>query len=246
MLHVQHWIPFPDGFRPAGAVGLYVVYPLIPWIGVMALGYVFGHVAKMEPSRRDGWFLRLGAVTTLLFVFLRFSNLYGDPSPWASHARGAGFTFLDFLNTTKYPPSLLFLCMTLGPALLALAGLERWRRVPRSLFVTFGRVPLFFYLLHIPLIHIMTIVHSGFRYLAEAAFTQPDYRVPPELSECAASLASDPLEVISSPSWSSSTLPNQRIDISWAPIMAAVIWPTSSARRSLSVICNLTVSGLMT
>jgi uncharacterized membrane protein len=132
---------------PKGIV-LLALYPLIPWIGVMAVGYVFGKLYTMDAETRQRMLVRLGAAIIALFVVLRASNLYGDPSKWSVQPRGAEFTVLSFLNTTKYPPSLLYLCMTLGPAILLLAFLEREKRgaIGRAL-VTYGRVPMLYYLL---------------------------------------------------------------------------------------------------
>lgn len=147
------------------------IYPLIPWVGVMALGYAFGSLyqgrasvglggwIQIEPRQRQRWLIILGAAATILFVVLRAINRYGDPSHW-SQQKNALFTVFSFLNTTKYPPSLLFLLMTLGPALLMLALFEsnRFRGRLRDAFVTFGRVPLFFYLLQWYTAHILGIV----------------------------------------------------------------------------------------
>lgn len=128
----------------------FVVYPLIPWMGVMALGWLLGDVYRKDAATRQQILLKLGGVLTIAFVLLRFSNVYGDPSEWSSQTTGA-FTALSFLNTTKYPPSLLFLLMTIGPGLIALSWFERSGAAPRGAiaraFVTFGRVPMFFYLL---------------------------------------------------------------------------------------------------
>ena len=134
---------FPIGHSPKFIV--FSGYPLIPWIGVMAAGYAFGRLYTMDaPTRRRG-LVRLGGGLILLFVALRAANIYGDASRWATQ-KSAALTLMSFLNTTKYPPSLLYLCMTLGPAILALAFLERNGRGPLGrAFVTFGRVPMFFY-----------------------------------------------------------------------------------------------------
>jgi len=139
-----------------GASKIYVAYPLVPWMGVMAVGYAFGALLQGEVAlrrRRVAW---LGAAVLLFFVVLRAANVYGEPHPWSSQPRGALFTFMSFLNCSKYPPSLLYLAMTLGPALLALAALDRpavaQSRIAQP-FLVLGRVPLFFYLVHLPLIH---------------------------------------------------------------------------------------------
>ncbi len=145
---------------------VFVAYPLIPWVGVTAAGFGLGQIFAWTPERRRAFLLRLGAAMTLGFLLLRASNLYGDPVPWSSQ-RSAVATALSFLNATKYPPSLLFLLMTLGPALLLLGSLERGTpRVLRPALVL-GRVPLFFFLLHIPLIHLIAVGVCYARY-AEA------------------------------------------------------------------------------
>ena len=142
VLHVQGLIQL----SPKGVV-LLALYPLIPWIGVMALGYVFGRLYTMDAVVRRRILLRLGLGLTTLFVVLRATNLYGDPTRWSAQPR-PGFTALSFLNVTKYPPSLLYLCMTIGPAILLLAFTEREHRaaIGRAL-VTYGRVPMLFYVL---------------------------------------------------------------------------------------------------
>jgi len=159
---------------------LFVIYPLIPWVGVMAAGYAFGAVYKWDAQRRRRLLLITGSAATALFVILRLTNIYGDPSRW-SKQNTAAFTLLSFLNTTKYPPSLLFLLMTLGPALLMLAWFEsgsapagfepanvspasRARGAPsllgrlRNALVTFGRVPLFFYILQWFTAHFISVI----------------------------------------------------------------------------------------
>ncbi len=138
-------------------------YPLIPWIGVMAAGYGFGTLLLREAGERRKWLLRLGAGLTALFVLIRFSNLYGDPHPW-SPQKNAEFTIFSFIHCQKYPPSLCYLLMTLGPALMLLAALDR--KTPRFLepILVFGRVPLFYYLVHLPLIHGLAVVFNLLRY----------------------------------------------------------------------------------
>jgi uncharacterized membrane protein len=138
---------------------LIVAYPLIPWLGVMAAGYAFGPVLLRPRHSRRRTMVALGLACTLAFVVLRALNVYGDPKPWSPQPSPA-FTLLSFLNCEKYPPSLLFLLMTLGPALILLAWFDREREpgaVGRRL-VTFGRVPLFFYLLQWPVVHGLAII----------------------------------------------------------------------------------------
>jgi len=137
-----------------------VIYPLIPWVGVMALGYAFGSLYQKDGMRRRRWLFIIGGIATALFVVLRAINLYGDPSGW-SPQKNALFTLLSFLNTTKYPPSLLFLLMTLGPAMLALVWFETIKTFAsglRNALVTFGRVPLFFYLLQWYTAHLIGVI----------------------------------------------------------------------------------------
>jgi uncharacterized membrane protein len=137
-----------------------IIYPLIPWVGVIALGYAFGSLYQKESAQRRRWLLRIGGVATALFIGLRAINIYGDPAKWSSQ-KNTLFTLLSFLNTTKYPPSLLFLLMTLGPAILALAWFESNKIFAgglRHALVTFGRVPLFFYLLQWYTAHLIAVV----------------------------------------------------------------------------------------
>ncbi|PYQ31966.1 MAG: hypothetical protein DMF56_02400 [Acidobacteria bacterium] len=137
-----------------GNVGpLIILYVLIPWCGVMMAGYAFG--AIVESDRRRAICLRLGLILTALFVVLRFVDVYGDPRHWREAPSP-----LFFIATTKYPASLLFLMMTLGPMFLLLAAADSWRA---NFLSTFGRVPMFYYLLHIPLIHVAACVVSLIR-----------------------------------------------------------------------------------
>ena len=136
-----------------------VIYNIIPWVGVMAAGYAFGSVYQMDAARRKRWLLTMGGIATALFIIVRAINIYGDPARWSGQ-KNAIFTVLSFINTTKYPPSLLFLLMTLGPAMIALALFESGVNVLgplRKPLVTFGRVPLFFYLLQWYTAHLLAI-----------------------------------------------------------------------------------------
>lgn len=149
-------------------------YPLIPWIGVMAAGYGFGAFTLVEPRRRRREVLGLGLALTLLFMALRFSNLYGDrvidrlsypghPGPWSVQDTWWK-TMFSFVNCQKYPPSLCFLLMTLGPAITALALFDRQPGPLGRILVTFGRVPLFFYLVHWYVIKGLAILLAYLRY----------------------------------------------------------------------------------
>jgi len=136
---------------------LVVLYSIVPWIGVMAAGYGFGRLLTLEPARRDRLCYAIGGVSILLFLVLRGFNLYGDPRPWTSGRFPAP---IAFINTTKYPASLSFLLMTLGPTIALMPSLERARGVVARWLTVFGRVPFFFYLLHIPLIHALAVAVS--------------------------------------------------------------------------------------
>jgi uncharacterized membrane protein len=132
-----------------------VLYPLIPWIGVLAAGYAFGAFYQLEAGRRRRILFKLGAALLASFVLLRGANIYGDPSRWAMQ-KNSIFTILSFLNVSKYPPSLLFLLLTLGAAILALPLFERIEKGGISrIFITFGRVPLFFYFGQWVTVHIL-------------------------------------------------------------------------------------------
>jgi uncharacterized membrane protein len=168
----------------SGGHVVFVSYPLIPWVGVTAAGFALGRVFDWPPDRRKKFLLRLGAGLTLAFIALRAINRYGDPVPW-THQKSAAFTALSFLNTTKYPASLLFLLMTLGPATLLLRALEgetpRWLRPA----LVFGRVPLFYFVLHLALIHlfalVVCLVHScGAHWVFESPdLSQYPFNPPP-------------------------------------------------------------------
>ena len=142
---------------------VFAAYPIVPWIGVTAAGFALGQIYSWLEERRKRWLTRAGIVLILGFLVLRTVNRYGDPQPWSPQV-SFGHTLLSFLNTTKYPPSLLFLLMTLGPILLLLRAFENGMpRVLRPAQV-FGRVPMFYYLLHIPLIHLLAVVVCYLRY----------------------------------------------------------------------------------
>lgn len=153
------YIGFFNG--PVAGTPLLVLYSIIPWIGVMAAGYGFGTVLTLEPARRNRICLRIGLGAIALFVVLRGLNLYGDPRPWS---RGTPMpALLSFLNTTKYPASLNFLLMTLGPTIAAIPLLDRAHGRIGGWLSVFGRVPFFYYVLHIPLIHALALIVSKIR-----------------------------------------------------------------------------------
>jgi uncharacterized membrane protein len=147
--------------RPGHTV--FLAYPLIPWVGVTAVGYGLGQIYAWEPARRKTLLLRAGLSLSVAFVVIRAINFYGDPSRWTAQPTHI-YTALSFLNTTKYPPSLLFLLMTLGPALLLLRAVAT--DTPRLLrpALIIGKVPMFYYLLHFALIHVLAVIICYARY----------------------------------------------------------------------------------
>lgn len=153
-----------DGAPRVAGLTIYLAYPLIPWIGVMMLGYVFGEVMLLPKKERKKWYKKLGLSVTGVFIVIRLINIYGDPNPWQVYDNPT-FTLLSFLNAEKYPPSLIFISMTLGPSFLLLSYLEEVKGWFSDILLIFGRVPLFFYLIHLPLLHLLakiliTIVHG--------------------------------------------------------------------------------------
>lgn len=155
-----------------GGPTLYVLYSIIPWVGVMAAGYAFGAIMVLEPARRNRLCIRIGLSATALFLCLRALHLYGDPFTGASFADGGPPMpgWLAFLNTNKYPASLLFLLMTLGPTIALIPALERARGPVTRWLTVFGRVPMFFYLLHIPLAHLLAVLVSLLRTPADTGW----------------------------------------------------------------------------
>lgn len=138
-------------------------YPLIPWVGVMALGFALGQLYAWEAGRRQRWLWFLGLGCLVSFVVLRYINRYGETSQWAVQPSTL-FTVLSFVNCTKQPPSLCFLLMTLGPGLLFLAAFDRGAGVWSRPFIIFGKVPLFYYLLHLPLIHGLCMLAAWWQF----------------------------------------------------------------------------------
>jgi uncharacterized membrane protein len=138
---------------------LFVIYPLLPWLGIMMLGFGLGklYTGEFTKAQRRKILLILGASAVGLFIILRFINVYGDPAPW-SVQQNSLFTFLSFINTTKYPVSLLYTLMTLGPVLIILAVMENVTLTFLKPFQVFGRVPMFYYVLHFSLIHLISLL----------------------------------------------------------------------------------------
>lgn len=152
-----------DMLEPIAGVHFIPGYPLVPWIGVMAVGYGFGKFMLRPQDKRRKQLLVLGTGLTLAFVVIRATNLYGDPHQWSVQKTGL-FTFFSFINCEKYPPSLLYLLMTLGPAITALGVFERMTNSLSRPLVTLGRVPLFYYLLHLVFIHALAVAFAYAQY----------------------------------------------------------------------------------
>ena len=160
------------GMLTLGGRKVFVSYPVLPWLGVVALGFGLGSWFQKPAIERQRLLLRAGVAATVGFVALRALNVYGDPKPWTVQARGSAFTLLSFLNCQKYPPSLAYLLMTLGPALVVLALLERVPAPAWQPLVTFGRVPLFFYVVHLYLLR-FAAAPLAFARFGKSAFQPP-------------------------------------------------------------------------
>jgi uncharacterized membrane protein len=146
---------YAGGDFQLGGLNFVVLYVLLPWAGVMAAGYAFGAVMRETPERRRRLCITIGVIAIALFILLRAAGIYGNPGEWSSD-KGP----LAFLNPAKYPPSLQFLLMTLGPTILAIPFLENARNRVTDWLRVFGQVPFFFYVLHIPLIHLSALLIS--------------------------------------------------------------------------------------
>jgi uncharacterized membrane protein len=150
---------FRQGFHPmGGGRTLGILYPFLPWTGLMFLGYGFGKLfTTTPPEKRRSRLLALSAAIILFFIALRATNLYGDPSLWSLQKNGF-YSMLSFINTTKYPPSLLYMCMTIGPGILFLALIGNRETSLGKVFTVFGKVPFFYYVLHFFLIHLVSAI----------------------------------------------------------------------------------------
>jgi uncharacterized membrane protein len=149
-LHAQMSFAAPPFF-------FFVAYPVLPWIGLMLFGFGLSGVFQLSPERRNRRLLVGGITATAAFIALRTIEVYGDPNPWVNQG-GVVRTLIDFLNVTKYPPSLMFLLMTLGPAAILCAYAERAPAAIRKPLVVFGSVPFAFYVAHFYLIHTLSVV----------------------------------------------------------------------------------------
>ena len=146
-------------------------YPLVPWIAIMSLGFAIGVVFTWPAERRRAFLTRVGTRCVAAFVVLRVLNVYGDPFRWSTQ-RSPAFTLLAFLNVTKTPPSLLFVLMTLGPALLFLRAADSSTPEILRPALTIGRVPMFYYIAHVLVIHLIVTVEAFARYGSATIVTQ--------------------------------------------------------------------------
>jgi uncharacterized membrane protein len=139
-----------------------VAYTIVPWVGVMLLGYAIGVWFTYSPDQRNKLLVRSGIAAIVVFILMRFLNLYGDPVPWSVQERGSIYTFLSFLNVTKSPPSLLFLSVTLGIAFLLLAFANELPTRLQKFAMTYGKVPLFFFVVHLSIISLTAYLWTYF------------------------------------------------------------------------------------
>ncbi|HEX4044509.1 MAG TPA: heparan-alpha-glucosaminide N-acetyltransferase domain-containing protein [Gammaproteobacteria bacterium] len=153
LLHIFSDVPFGNTIAS-------IYYPLIPWIAVATLGYCMGPWFALTSVSRSKRFFWLGVGCLLFFIVLRFLNIYGDSYTWEMQARGPIYSLLSFIAVTKYPPSLLYLALTFGLAFMCWPLLEKWRGMSSSIVLTYGKVALFFYLIHLLLLHIGAILYS--------------------------------------------------------------------------------------
>jgi uncharacterized membrane protein len=139
--------------------GLLIFYPLLPWLGIMLLGYSLGklYTSSFNSEKRKRLLIMLGISAITLFIIIRLINAYGDPAPWSLQKNGV-FTLMSFINTTKYPPSVLYTLMTLGPVLIILAIMEKVNINALNPFIVFGRVPMFYYIFHFYLLHLVSLL----------------------------------------------------------------------------------------
>ena len=157
-------ISLGDDFR------IIFAYPLMPWIGLMAAGYAMGPVMTWQPPRRDRFLLGVAILLMLSFIILRSGNYYGDPDPWMPQGQGWLIDLMAFIKVHKYPPSLLYLCITVSVGLFALYLLERHVRQAWPVLLLFGRHPLLFYMLHLGLIHGFAWLYMQGMYGSQISF----------------------------------------------------------------------------
>ncbi len=161
----------PGAFKITPNCLFVVAYPVLPWLGIMLAGFAAGRLFTLPVDKRRSILLRLGLATLALFVVLRFVNVYGDPAPWSAQ-KNAGYTIMSFLNVSKYPPSLLFTLSTLGVLLIILAFLQERDNAFTRILLNYGQVPLFYFILHLYLIHgllLIVVLLKGY-HLADLPF----------------------------------------------------------------------------
>jgi len=157
----------------------FIAYPVVPWIGLMPLGFLLANLYQKDKVTRRRTLMLIGVASIALFIGLRALGLYGEPNPYEGH-ESAVRSLLDFVDTTKYPPSLLYLLMTLGPALILLAYAESWKGRLMDWMVTFGRVPFFYYVVHIYVIHLAAVAAAEIAGPGWEAAAGPFFQFPPE------------------------------------------------------------------
>ena len=165
MWHQGGFFALPESIEIEGIV---IMYPLMPWLGLIAAGYALGPVFLWEPARRQRFLLGAAGALLLAFAVLRAFNVLGDPDPWSVQHHGLMFDAMSFMRVHKYPPSLLYLCATGGIGLLLLVLFERIHT--SRVLLTFGRAPRQFYVIHIALIHLLGMVYFSLRYGREPTF----------------------------------------------------------------------------
>ena len=175
LLHHGRFVVYPYLQNHAA----FLVYAFLPWTGLMMLGYCTGILFTQQytPAQRRKWLLLTGVGLLLLFLVVRFTNVYGDPVPWS--LQGTGFyTLLSFVNVNKYPPSLLYLSMIIGSALLVLCFIENTRNSFTKIMIIYGRVPFFYYILHLYLIHLLAVIAFFARGHAAADIAKTGQQFP--------------------------------------------------------------------
>lgn len=168
LLHHGRFVAYPFAANHV----ILIAYAFLPWTGLMIVGYGFGKI--MELTDRKKWLNRMGISLIILFIILRFSNVYGDPFQWGAQKNGL-YSFLSFIKVNKYPPSLLYMCMTIGPALLFLSFIDSVKNKITAILKVYGRVALFYYLLHLYIIHILIVID----FLRKGNSLQDAYSKPP-------------------------------------------------------------------
>ncbi|MES2128831.1 MAG: heparan-alpha-glucosaminide N-acetyltransferase domain-containing protein [Pseudomonadota bacterium] len=165
------------GFTPLpGGHGIFIKYPLMPWLGWIAAGYALGPVFRWEAARRQRFLLAASALMMLAFVALRAGNLYGDPTPWSPQGHGAMFDLMSFMRVEKYPPSLLYLLVTGSIGLALLVLFERVRTI--GWMALFGRTPMFFYMVHVALVHLLGVIYMQLRFGGQVEYSNGAVHLP--------------------------------------------------------------------